>query len=186
MHNQICLFRPVAVITLCCIFKCRIPRTKKEIEARHAQRLAAKKYANTLETVPPLSELTEIPGCEYLPTAPHCRPAQLHKVRFKGRLVSAPGSGSTLHEADCTGVPRLVRNPVLHVADCFFHTGALLLTVISALHAGTVKRERSVTHKQHRLQTHVRKARVMSAWAESLGAARLTSGAHFLQLPSQF
>ncbi|XP_068557527.1 transmembrane inner ear expressed protein [Cebidichthys violaceus] len=50
------------VITLCCIFKCRIPRTKKEIEARHAQRLAAKKYANTLETVPPLNELTEIPG----------------------------------------------------------------------------------------------------------------------------
>ena len=55
-----------AVITLCCIFKCRIPRTKKEIEARHAQRQAAKKYANTLETVPPLNELTEIPGCEYL------------------------------------------------------------------------------------------------------------------------
>uniref|UniRef100_A0A8P4GPU4 Transmembrane inner ear n=1 Tax=Dicentrarchus labrax TaxID=13489 RepID=A0A8P4GPU4_DICLA len=50
------------VITLCCIFKCRIPRTKKEIEARHAQREAAKKYANTLETVPPLNELTEIPG----------------------------------------------------------------------------------------------------------------------------
>lgn len=54
------------VITLCCIFKCRIPRTKKEIEARHAQRLAAKKYANTLETVPPLNELTEVPGCEFL------------------------------------------------------------------------------------------------------------------------
>uniref|UniRef100_A0A8C7KX20 Transmembrane inner ear n=1 Tax=Oncorhynchus kisutch TaxID=8019 RepID=A0A8C7KX20_ONCKI len=50
------------VITLCCIFKCRIPRTKKEIEARHAQRVAAKDYANTLETVPPLNELTEIPG----------------------------------------------------------------------------------------------------------------------------
>ncbi|KAM9718572.1 transmembrane inner ear expressed protein isoform 2-T2 [Menidia menidia] len=50
------------VITLCCIFKCRIPRTKKEIEARHAQRQAAKTYANTLETVPPLNELTEIPG----------------------------------------------------------------------------------------------------------------------------
>ncbi|CAB1326424.1 unnamed protein product, partial [Coregonus sp. 'balchen'] len=52
----------MAVITLCCIFKCRIPRTKKEIEARHAQRVAAKDYANTLETVPPLNELTEIPG----------------------------------------------------------------------------------------------------------------------------
>ncbi|GAA6066237.1 transmembrane inner ear expressed protein isoform X2, partial [Tachysurus ichikawai] len=49
-------------ITLCCIFKCRVPRTKKEIEARHAQRQAAKTYANTLETVPPLNELTEIPG----------------------------------------------------------------------------------------------------------------------------
>lgn len=61
------LFLFPSVITLCCIFKCRIPRTKKEIEARHAQRQAAKKYANTLETVPPLNELTEIPGCEYLP-----------------------------------------------------------------------------------------------------------------------
>ncbi|XP_026231053.1 transmembrane inner ear expressed protein [Anabas testudineus] len=56
------MFVLAIVITLCCIFKCRIPRTKKEIEARHAQRQAAKKYANTLETVPPLNELTEIPG----------------------------------------------------------------------------------------------------------------------------
>ncbi|XP_054889550.1 transmembrane inner ear expressed protein [Poeciliopsis prolifica] len=56
------VFVLAVVITLCCIFKCRIPRTKKEIEARHAQREAAKKYANTLETVPPLNELTEIPG----------------------------------------------------------------------------------------------------------------------------
>uniref|UniRef100_A0A3P9KEV7 Transmembrane inner ear n=1 Tax=Oryzias latipes TaxID=8090 RepID=A0A3P9KEV7_ORYLA len=56
------MFALAIVITLCCIFKCRIPRTKKEIEARHAQRQAAKKYANTLETVPPLNELTEIPG----------------------------------------------------------------------------------------------------------------------------
>uniref|UniRef100_A0A3P8Q7K6 Transmembrane inner ear n=1 Tax=Astatotilapia calliptera TaxID=8154 RepID=A0A3P8Q7K6_ASTCA len=56
------MFVLAVVITLCCIFKCRIPRTKKEIEARHAQRQAAKKYANTLETVPPLNELTEIPG----------------------------------------------------------------------------------------------------------------------------
>ncbi|KAM8727666.1 transmembrane inner ear expressed protein isoform 3-T3 [Acanthopagrus schlegelii] len=56
------MFALAVVITLCCIFKCRIPRTKKEIEARHAQRQAAKKYANTLETVPPLNELTEIPG----------------------------------------------------------------------------------------------------------------------------
>ncbi|XP_068457106.1 transmembrane inner ear expressed protein [Clinocottus analis] len=56
------VFVLAVIITLCCIFKCRIPRTKKEIEARHAQRLAAKVYANTLETVPPLNELTEIPG----------------------------------------------------------------------------------------------------------------------------
>ncbi|XP_034411379.1 transmembrane inner ear expressed protein [Cyclopterus lumpus] len=56
------MFVLAIIITLCCIFKCRIPRTKKEIEARHAQRLAAKIYANTLETVPPLNELTEIPG----------------------------------------------------------------------------------------------------------------------------
>ncbi|KAM9718574.1 transmembrane inner ear expressed protein isoform 4-T4 [Menidia menidia] len=56
------MFALAVVITLCCIFKCRIPRTKKEIEARHAQRQAAKTYANTLETVPPLNELTEIPG----------------------------------------------------------------------------------------------------------------------------
>ncbi|XP_047198009.1 transmembrane inner ear expressed protein [Hippoglossus stenolepis] len=56
------VFGLAVVITLCCIFKCRIPRTKKEIEARNQQRQAAKKYANTLETVPPLNELTEIPG----------------------------------------------------------------------------------------------------------------------------
>ncbi|KAL0966242.1 hypothetical protein UPYG_G00292790 [Umbra pygmaea] len=56
------MFILAVIITLCCIFKCRIPRTKKEIEARHALRVAAKDYANTLETVPPLNELTEIPG----------------------------------------------------------------------------------------------------------------------------
>ncbi|XP_041962867.1 transmembrane inner ear expressed protein isoform X1 [Alosa sapidissima] len=56
------MFILAIVITLCCIFKCRIPRTKKEIEARHAQRVAAKSYCNTLETVPPLNELTEIPA----------------------------------------------------------------------------------------------------------------------------
>ncbi|ROL44144.1 Transmembrane inner ear expressed protein, partial [Anabarilius grahami] len=56
------MFILAIIITLCCIFKCRIPRTKKEIEARHAQRLAAKTYANTLETVPPLNELTDMPG----------------------------------------------------------------------------------------------------------------------------
>ncbi|KAM6948954.1 transmembrane inner ear expressed protein isoform 2-T2 [Aplochiton taeniatus] len=62
------MFVLAIIITLCCIFKCRIPRTKKEIEARSAQRQAAKTYANTLETVPPLNELTEIPGS--IPDAP--------------------------------------------------------------------------------------------------------------------
>uniref|UniRef100_A0A8B9S8U4 Transmembrane inner ear expressed protein n=1 Tax=Apteryx owenii TaxID=8824 RepID=A0A8B9S8U4_APTOW len=56
------IFVLAVIITLCCIFKCRIPRTKKEIEARYAQRQAAKTYADKLETVPPLNELTEIPG----------------------------------------------------------------------------------------------------------------------------
>ncbi|XP_061443367.1 transmembrane inner ear expressed protein [Rhineura floridana] len=58
------------IITLCCIFKCRIPRTKKEIEARYAKRQAAKTYADKLDSVPPLNELTEIPGgsTESLPT----------------------------------------------------------------------------------------------------------------------
>ncbi|XP_016139180.1 translation initiation factor IF-2-like [Sinocyclocheilus grahami] len=40
----------------------QIPDPEKEIEARHVQRQAAKTYANTLETVPPLNELTEMPG----------------------------------------------------------------------------------------------------------------------------
>ncbi|XP_027642342.1 transmembrane inner ear expressed protein [Falco biarmicus] len=56
------IFVLAVIITLCCIFKCRIPRTRKEIEARYAQRQAAKTYADKLETVPPLNELTEIPG----------------------------------------------------------------------------------------------------------------------------
>ncbi|XP_029929926.1 transmembrane inner ear expressed protein [Myripristis murdjan] len=56
------MFALAVVITLCCIFKCRIPRTRKEIEARNLQRQAAKTYADTLENVPPLHELTEIPG----------------------------------------------------------------------------------------------------------------------------
>ncbi|XP_068094632.1 transmembrane inner ear expressed protein [Hyperolius riggenbachi] len=56
------IFVLAVIITLCCIFKCRIPRTKKEIEARYAQRQAGKDYADKLETVPPLNELTDIPG----------------------------------------------------------------------------------------------------------------------------
>ncbi|XP_056374696.1 transmembrane inner ear expressed protein isoform X2 [Hyla sarda] len=64
------IFVLAVIITLCCIFKCRIPRTKKEIEARYAQRQAGKDYADKLESVPPLNELTEIPGgsSENLPT----------------------------------------------------------------------------------------------------------------------
>ncbi|KAM3909798.1 transmembrane inner ear expressed protein-like, partial [Leptodactylus fuscus] len=56
------IFVLAVIITLCCIFKCRIPRTKKEIEARYAQRQAGKEYADKLESVPPLNELTEMPG----------------------------------------------------------------------------------------------------------------------------
>lgn len=52
------------VITLCCVFNCRVPRTRKEIEARYLQRRAAKMYTDKLETVPPLDELTEVPGGE--------------------------------------------------------------------------------------------------------------------------
>ncbi|KAL4677579.1 hypothetical protein H8959_020253 [Pygathrix nigripes] len=43
-------------------FNCRVPRTRKEIEARYLQRKAAKMYTDKLETVPPLNELTEVPG----------------------------------------------------------------------------------------------------------------------------
>ncbi|XP_038611881.1 transmembrane inner ear expressed protein [Tachyglossus aculeatus] len=56
------LFVLSIIVTLCCVFKCRVPRTRKDIEARYLQRQAAKTYANKLETVPPLNELTEIPG----------------------------------------------------------------------------------------------------------------------------
>lgn len=55
---------PTPVITLCCVFNCRVPRTRKEIEARYLQRKAAKMYTDKLETVPPLDELTEVPGGE--------------------------------------------------------------------------------------------------------------------------
>ncbi|GAB1294743.1 Transmembrane inner ear expressed protein [Apodemus speciosus] len=58
------LFVLSIIITLCCVFNCRVPRTRKEIEARYLQRKAAKMYTDKLETVPPLNELTEIPGEE--------------------------------------------------------------------------------------------------------------------------
>ncbi|XP_051990546.1 uncharacterized protein LOC127649480 isoform X2 [Xyrauchen texanus] len=77
------MFILAIIITLCCIFKCRIPRTKKEIEARHAQRLAAKTYANTLETVPPLNELTDVPGAI----------AETSALQTVSEQVQAHGSG---------------------------------------------------------------------------------------------
>uniref|UniRef100_A0A8C3S8X2 Transmembrane inner ear n=1 Tax=Chelydra serpentina TaxID=8475 RepID=A0A8C3S8X2_CHESE len=75
------IFVLAVIITLCCIFKCRIPRTKKEIEARYAQRQAAKTYADKLETVPPLNELTEIPGGT--PTPPSLLPGGMGKMPEK-------------------------------------------------------------------------------------------------------
>ncbi|XP_017685497.1 PREDICTED: transmembrane inner ear expressed protein [Lepidothrix coronata] len=77
------LFVLAVIITLCCIFKCRIPRTKKEIEARYAQRQAAKNYADKLDTVPPLNELTEIPGGStetLLPLSGHVQPRALNSL----------------------------------------------------------------------------------------------------------
>lgn len=75
--GQACSVLPI-VITLCCIFNCRVPRTRKEIEARYLQRKAAKMYTDKLETVPPLNELTEIPGGEQAsaPTPPPSYPAK--------------------------------------------------------------------------------------------------------------
>ncbi|XP_027516476.1 transmembrane inner ear expressed protein isoform X1 [Corapipo altera] len=77
------LFVLSVIITLCCIFKCRIPRTRKEIEARYAQRQAAKNYADKLDTVPPLNELTEIPGGStetLLPLSGHVQPRPLNSL----------------------------------------------------------------------------------------------------------
>uniref|UniRef100_A0A8D0DUC7 Transmembrane inner ear expressed protein n=1 Tax=Salvator merianae TaxID=96440 RepID=A0A8D0DUC7_SALMN len=85
------------IITLCCIFKCRIPRTKKEIEARYAKRQAAKTYADKLETVPPLNELTEIPGAaeekkdEEVPTVSGKVDAQKKKEGSKGSKKKKEG-----------------------------------------------------------------------------------------------
>ncbi|KAM4906336.1 transmembrane inner ear expressed protein [Sylvia borin] len=74
------LFVLSIIITLCCIFKCRIPRTRKEIEARYAQRKAAKSYADKLDTVPPLGELTDIPGGNLLPPSGHAQSRPLHSL----------------------------------------------------------------------------------------------------------
>lgn len=51
-----------------------MPRTRKEIEARYLQRKAAKMYTDKLETVPPLDELTEVPGGEWLGPQPSQHP----------------------------------------------------------------------------------------------------------------
>ncbi|XP_014432355.2 transmembrane inner ear expressed protein [Pelodiscus sinensis] len=81
------------IITLCCIFKCRIPRTKKEIEARYAQRQAAKTYADKLETVPPLNELTEIPGAHVAEEKKEEVPTVSGKVdKAQGKKDSSKGS----------------------------------------------------------------------------------------------
>lgn len=71
--GQACSVVPT-VITLCCVFNCRVPRTRKEIEARYLQRKAAKMYTDKLETVPPLNELTEIPGGEQTGEGPPAAP----------------------------------------------------------------------------------------------------------------
>ncbi|XP_047918227.2 transmembrane inner ear expressed protein isoform X3 [Anser cygnoides] len=89
------------VITLCCIFKCRIPRTKKEIEARYAQRQAAKTYADKLETVPPLNELTEIPGAQAAEEKKEDVPTVSGKVdKAQGKKEGSKGSKKKDGEKD--------------------------------------------------------------------------------------
>ncbi|KAK4827308.1 hypothetical protein QYF61_016558 [Mycteria americana] len=89
------------VITLCCIFKCRIPRTKKEIEARYAQRQAAKTYADKLETVPPLNELTEIPGAQVAEEKKEEVPTVSGKVdKAQGKKDGSKGSKKKDGEKD--------------------------------------------------------------------------------------
>ncbi|XP_073488542.1 transmembrane inner ear expressed protein isoform X1 [Aquarana catesbeiana] len=85
------IFVLAVIITLCCIFKCRIPRTKKEIEARYAQRQAGKEYADKLETVPPLNELTDVPGA--MKAAPKKKevPTVSGKVEEDGKKEGAKG-----------------------------------------------------------------------------------------------
>ncbi|CAN0360941.1 unnamed protein product [Lampetra fluviatilis] len=87
------------IITLCCIFKCRIPRTKKEIEARYHQRQAAKKYANNLEKVPPLSALTETPG----KTAQQQQQQQQQQQFIDVWTASCEGATAKTDEEDTTG-----------------------------------------------------------------------------------
>ncbi|XP_067386530.1 transmembrane inner ear expressed protein [Emydura macquarii macquarii] len=87
------IFILAIIITLCCIFKCRIPRTKKEIEARYAQRQAAKTYADKLETVPPLNELTDIPGAQVVEEKKEEVPTVSGKVdRAQGKKEGSKGS----------------------------------------------------------------------------------------------
>ncbi|XP_072103089.1 transmembrane inner ear expressed protein [Mobula birostris] len=87
------IFILAVIIVLCCIFKCRIPRTKKEIEARYAQRQAAKKYANTLDNVPPLNELTEMPGAA-------AESEQKDEVPTVSASISANGSKNEVKKKD--------------------------------------------------------------------------------------
>ncbi|XP_013037861.3 transmembrane inner ear expressed protein isoform X2 [Anser cygnoides] len=95
------IFVLAVIITLCCIFKCRIPRTKKEIEARYAQRQAAKTYADKLETVPPLNELTEIPGAQAAEEKKEDVPTVSGKVdKAQGKKEGSKGSKKKDGEKD--------------------------------------------------------------------------------------
>lgn len=97
---------PPPVITLCCVFNCRVPRTRKEIEARYLQRKAAKMYTDKLETVPPLNELTEVPGGE----RPGPQPATVRPCGASQCLRPAPvGSGREPHSVPGHQDTELVR-----------------------------------------------------------------------------
>ncbi|XP_010017448.1 PREDICTED: transmembrane inner ear expressed protein-like, partial [Nestor notabilis] len=95
------IFVLAVIITLCCIFKCRIPRTRKEIEARYAQRQAAKTYADKLDTVPPLNELTEIPGAQVAEEKKEEVPTVSGKVdKAQGKKDGSKGSKKKDGEKD--------------------------------------------------------------------------------------
>ena len=52
--------RPVVI--LCCVFDCRIPRSKAEIEAEHENTLLIKKYKDTIEGIPKGKKVKVIKG----------------------------------------------------------------------------------------------------------------------------
>ena len=73
---------PPTVITLCCVFNCRVPRTRKEIEARYLQRKAAKMYTDKLETVPPSTSSQRSPEVS--------RPGPPTPLRHLSQLTQPP------------------------------------------------------------------------------------------------